>query len=294
MQKNNFARIQGVAHFEGGKAGPRVVIMGSIHGNERVGAAVLKQLRREIMSQPIAGSITLVLGNPDAYKADKRFIAEDLNRLFSGERLEEIGRLSSFSRNIEQQRALQIAPILKTADYLLDIHSTLKPSVPFVFCDNTRRHISLAKTMGTPHIVSPYPLRSNELMCSADSYVDALGGIGLTYESGWRLEQANVPEVVQVVKRFLSKIGSQQLVSGKENESKNKAIQWFIYDHLIPTTNSFRFNREYANFDQIPMGEIIAEDVGKKYLAKKDSIIIFPKKEIIVGKAAGYLATRKT
>ena len=125
--------MKDTAHvIEGKTPGPHTVILGSMHGNERVGAEVVEYLADTLSRSEalIYGRITLILGNPQAYAENKRFTETDLNRQF-GSGLAALRK--NGSKNYEEKRALELLPFLEKADFLLDIHSTIKPSVPFVF-----------------------------------------------------------------------------------------------------------------------------------------------------------------
>lgn len=241
--------------------GPSVVVMGAVHGNERLGAKVIATLKKSIKAEELHGTLTLILGNPAAYALDKRFVDTDLNRLFGSE-INALTKKEAGLLNREEKRALEVAPFLENADYLLDIHSTIKPSVPFVYCEPTPRHLELARLFGTQYIVSPASDgHTVDLHCATDNYVDAHGGVGLTYEAGWHKKPSALAKVLEKTHHFLKAVGS------------FPPIYLEIYETIIPQNADFKFAKDVSNFDTI-----------------NGSLIIFPKIEIIPGKPVGYLA----
>ena len=128
-----------IEHIKGKTPGPCVLIIGAIHGNERIGKAVILKLSHEINPKKLCGELILIFGNPAAYAANKRFINFDLNRLFNPSQIGILKGKPIHSLNIEEKRALEIEPYLQKANYLLDIHSTIKPSVPFVYCEKMEK-----------------------------------------------------------------------------------------------------------------------------------------------------------
>lgn len=98
---------------------PHLWIVGSVHGNEAVGAVVLERLmmlahRGELIEH---GELTLVLGNPAAFLADQRYIDRDLNRAF--------GLTSASPSNIEAVRQAKLHNLLQSRppQFVLDLHS---------------------------------------------------------------------------------------------------------------------------------------------------------------------------
>lgn len=280
-----------IEYIEGKKNGPYVVIIGAVHGNERLGEGVIARLLHDIKPENLHGELVLIIGNPDAYADHKRFIHSDLNRLF-GLQIEVLMKKPLHTLNIEEKRAVEIAPFLQEADYLLDIHSTIKPSVPFVYCENTKVHLDIAYLFETEYVVSPAAhVRIPDLTSCSDNYVDQHGGIGITYEAGWHRGQAIFPEVMAKTYQFLYAIGSLEPSLSHSEKSKKLPKKVAINDYIIPQTPHFHFTKDFSNFDCVEKGEIVAQDEGKIFKAQKKSFVIFPKVDIVPGSPACYFAS---
>jgi len=278
-----------IYHFSGAKHGLTVVTMGATHGNERVGAKIIEQLKKLLPKEEIFGEIYLIIGNPKALKKNVRFIDFDLNRLF-GNDFKKLSAKSYYSLSIEQKRALELAPILAKADYLLDIHSTIKKSIPFVYIKNSSKHIKLAKIFGTKFIVSSLPsCKAKSLHSSADNFVDRNGSIGITYETGWHKDESGSADVMTKVKQFLNFIGSTFHAFPDTSKAK-KSKHILIYKEILPRKKQFIFNQDYKNFDFLEKGSQLGIDGVKKVIVSQDSYVVFPKKDIRVGSTACYLA----
>lgn len=282
--------------ISGKHTGPTVVILGGIHGNERVGVTVLESLRALLNPDRINGVLHLILGNPRAYKENKRFIDTDLNRLFGSGFSPTIQKKEG---NYEERCARELAAVLQSADFLLDIHSTIKPSVPFIFTNANDDHMALARLFHTPYIVSPASgFAPKELASSTDNFVDSHGGIGITYESGWHKDSSSFEQVLKNTLTFLKKVGCM-----RDNDvgarleisiSETSSQHLFIQDHIIAHTDHFVFAKDFNNFDTVVAGEVIARDGsvdGNEVRAEQNAFIIFPKPHILQGQLACYLAT---
>lgn len=280
-----------IEYIEGKSNGPCVVIMGAIHGNERLGEGIIARLLHDIKPENLHGELVLIIGNPEAYANHKRFMDSDLNRLF-GPQFEMLMKKPFQTFNIEEKRAVEIAPFLQQADYLLDIHSTIKPSVPFVYCENTKAHLDLAYLFETEYVVSPAAhSRIPDLTSCSDNYVDQHGGIGITYEAGWHRGPTIFPEVMTKTYKFLYAVGSLETPASTSGKYKKNSKKVAINDYIIPQTPDFHFKKDFSNFDCVEKGEIIAEDGAKLFKAHKKSFVVFPKIDIVSGSPACYLAS---
>ena len=91
----------------------RILVIGGMHGNEPLGQEVVKLFQ----SQPLA-NIDTILANEQAIAGNSRFIKQDLNRSFPGNRT---------SKEYEPKRAAQLLELAKKYDVVLDFHNTHCP-----------------------------------------------------------------------------------------------------------------------------------------------------------------------
>ncbi len=106
--------------YDSGIIGENVLIVGAVHGNEKVGVETSLYFINKLKNGEIKlekGSITFLIANPVAFLEDKRFIGKDLNRAF----LEDITEDMFF----EAKRVNEIRHFLKnnSFDVLIDLHS---------------------------------------------------------------------------------------------------------------------------------------------------------------------------
>lgn len=278
-----------VYHFVGKKKGACTVIMAGVHGNERIGVQVIQELQRLLELEHMSGEVYLILGNPNAYKHNVRCIDQDMNRLFDKKTLEHIKNLTFRQLNAEQKRVLEVVPILQKADFLLDIHSTINPSIPFVFIENTKKHLQLAEYFDTEYIVCNAPNGPQDMNSCADNFVDRCGGVGLTYESGWHKDEQCFENVLLKAKLFLAytKVAFKDL-HPPIKKFHSKIL--LLYQSIIPESHQFCFLKKFKNFEKVSAGTVIAVDGKKEMYAKRDSQILFIKTKIKIKQPACYLA----
>lgn len=110
----------------GAKAGPRVYIGATIHGDEVVGAAIVARLMAEIDPQKLAGSIVAIpVQHPLAFQADHRFPLSQ----FMKSPLDQspIDTWACFpgdaNGNLSQMLAAKLFALIKASSFALDIHT---------------------------------------------------------------------------------------------------------------------------------------------------------------------------
>ncbi|WP_044559608.1 succinylglutamate desuccinylase/aspartoacylase family protein, partial [Azospirillum sp. B4] len=149
-----------VWRFEAKAEGPHVAIVALMHGNEPCGAVALDRMLRRGL-RPARGSWTLAFANPDAAMGGRlfgsaappaRYLDRDMNRLWAGARADLLpGSLPPvFPQGREQARVAALAPLILTADLLLDLHSMQVPSPALTLCGRSARARALAVRMADP------------------------------------------------------------------------------------------------------------------------------------------------
>ncbi|MCC3261801.1 succinylglutamate desuccinylase/aspartoacylase family protein, partial [Paenibacillus polymyxa] len=132
-----------------------------VHGNELCGAWALKDLLASGL-RPRRGSLTLAFCNLDAFDRfdaanhdDSRFVQEDMQRVWSAERLNN-------PTTPDRQRGAALRPWVRRADWLLDLHS-------ITCCGAVRRRASAILRGNTPVNSSGAPGSCIECRSSSQS-----------------------------------------------------------------------------------------------------------------------------
>ena len=242
----------------GRNPGKKVVVLGGVHGNEATGIHVIRKLLNHSVDQ---GSVTLAIGNPRACEINQRGSSPhaDLNRCFTVND----GDIAATSP-YEAERASILKPYLRDCDVLLDIHSTNKPSEPFVRVGGNMRpeHERIARWLpGNKLVWDPNYLLAGEIALS-DEYVGFYGGIGICYESGQAQDISMVDEIYFSVLNILSEetntikhCGS----SGQVQRTKDPLEMFEIISAFTLTSKGYSWeeDRGLKNFSHVPAGEIV-------------------------------------
>jgi len=193
--------------------GPRVAIMAITHGNEPVGLGVLDRIADEVEAQLVAGEILCVRANMEAARLDLRHTPDgrDMNRLWDPDNLARIRSAAPQSLCYEERRVHELAPLLLQTDAVLDLHSTSRPSAPFLVFRDDQRHAQLARKLGVVHLVTG--LHENAILSGGAGANVGLGPgehgprIGLTFEAGQHTDPGNAERAFRVAWRLMHGLG---------------------------------------------------------------------------------------
>src|SRR5688500_8439811 len=87
-QTQNEARYErGVGTVRGRDAGPTLIVVGGIHGNEPAGIRAVERVIARLSERDLRGELVAFGGNLGALRLGRRFIAKDLNRQWGAEQI---------------------------------------------------------------------------------------------------------------------------------------------------------------------------------------------------------------
>ena len=299
-------------------AGPRLVVLGAVHGNETCGTRAILRVLGEIdrcALQLVAGQVTLVpVTNSLAYAEKRRTGDRNLNRKLAP---------TDAPREFEDHVANWLCPLLAANDVLLDLHSFTGPGVPFVFLgprDNAdgvepfaRAGLeeALALRLGVDRAVDGWlgtyaagVTRRRELAATfpdasldldprygigTTEYMRSVGGAALTLECGQH-DDPRAPEVAyRAIVNTLAHLG---LVEAPAPPAADGIESLSLVEVIDKLHADDAFDRAWASFDAVRAGERIGtRHDGSAVVAPFDSRIVFPNPEAAAGHEWFYLAT---
>ncbi len=272
--------------YTSGKKGPLLCVTGGIHGNEPSGVQALlnvfKQLEQE---QPeINGTIVGISGNNMALNENKRFIDEDLNRVWTEE------NIKNHKLNTHEQKEMwEIIKIIEeysikdfTKKYFLDCHTTSSPSTPYISVQEKNDNDLWA------HRFPTYCIRgfSDIVDGCIDQYLSSIGFTGFVFEGGQHIAQGSVENhecmiwlVLQEAFNFdLAELSSYPYCIScfSENNTPQQKTFKIIYRHIIGKQDSFIMFPGYKNFQRVSKGELLAEQNGHGIYSRWNARIFMP------------------
>ena len=261
------------------------MISALIHGNELCGAWALKGLL-EAEVRPARGRLTLVLANLAAFDLfdpllhDKsRFVDEDMNRQWADDRMSDL-------RTVERQRVASLAPWVRQADWLLDLHSMHEPGAPLLLTGTQARNLQLARELASPmHIVVDAGHKDGVRMRDYDRFgqadKEAPDTRSLLIECGFHGDLASLDVARDISVRFLER-------SGIVDESTLQAVlktwkqadapeQWAlrVTGAVVARSEGFRFTKPYRSLECIARaGTVIGDNDGEPVTTPYDDCVL--------------------
>ena len=298
--------------FAGLNPGPRLIVLGAVHGNETCGTHAIERVLADIDSGVLCierGLLTLVpVANPLAYAKGERRGERNLNR-----------RLLPSDAPVEYEDCIAnvLCPWLAAHDVLLDLHSFASPGRPFVMrgpADNAGplepfAHAAaegrLAAHLGPSRIVEGWMAayaqgaarrRALGLLDDADpsygigttEYMRSQGGYGVTLECGQHGDAA-APEVgYRAIRQAIALLGLADTLLAPPPAEFERLRLTEVVDRQHEAD---RFVRPWRSFDAVHAGEHVGErHDGTAVIARADGHIVFPDVNALPGHEWFYFA----
>jgi predicted deacylase len=302
-----------VHQFLGLKPGPKLIVLGAVHGNETCGTVAITRLIEELEHNTLRlerGMLTLVpVTNPLAYQLKRRHGDRNLNRNM---------RITNNPQDFEDRLSNQLCPLLEAHDVLLDLHSFHTPGIPFALLGprNNQDHLesfakaekeeALALHLGVDRFVEgwlkTYAQGVHDRQArGAEAHIDygvgttetirRYGGMGVTLECGQH-NDPNAPQVAyRAIRATLSHLGITATGPKPMPSSKPEVMRLYkVVDRLHPDD---RFCRNWQGFEEIKQGDVLAvRQDGTELAADQDGWIVFPNPSALVDQEWFYLAKK--
>lgn len=296
--------------FATSRPGPRLLVVGAVHGNETCGPQAIERALAEIRSGHIAlqrGDVTfLPIANPQAFRQNTREGDRNLNRdlrerPIPGDNEDRLGNL--------------ICPLLRAHDAVLDLHSFKGPGTPFVFAgpldndsalepfahaeaewglairlgvelaihgwlDGYERYLAERVRVGFP------PLSAAEGVGTTE-YARFAGGYGVTLECGTHGDPTGGEVGYKGILATLAHLGL--VDQPAPSVAVKRAIR--ITDALVCEREGDRIEGEWLTGDPVPAGApIIRRADGSLVPMPHEGFLVFPNRTPQPGQQLCYLA----
>lgn len=300
--------------FAGLRPGPRLIILGGVHGNEVCGTLAIRRLLAEIDRGDLSitrGLLTLVpVANPLAHARRERQGERNLNRRLLP---------TDAPRDYEDHLANVLCPLLAAHEVLLDLHSFHTAGEPFAMIgppDNpgpleafsqadaeTRLAVHLGPTRLVEGWLDTYArgvarrrARPGPAGLECDpaygvgttEYMRTRGGYGITLECGQHDDPA-APEVAyRAIRQTLALLG---LCDGPVAPPAPAFQLLTLVDVTDLEHPGDRLARDWASFDPVAEGELIGtRHDGTPVRAPADGHVVFPNPRAEPGQEWFYFA----
>ncbi len=210
--------------FDSKNPGKKILILGSIHGDEHCGSWGIEALKNALVKGEItlqSGSITCMpYANFEAYHADKRQIETNLNRVFA-----------TNGNSKEEKIAEYIKKEIEAHDFVLDLHSFSIGKDPFVFHDMPGNSLvdTVIKNLPIDYAMTGWiDLYTDSVEMDTIGYAKNAGKDGLIIECG---ENKNPFSYPNAYKYILSVLNTLKIIDFVDFPSEKQ--KWINVDTII-------------------------------------------------------------
>lgn len=305
-----------VHQFHGLQPGPRLLVLGAVHGNEIAGTRGIERVLGELDRGEIVvqrGLVSFVpITNPLAYQRVQRNGERNLNRNL---------RPGAVPQDFEDRIANVLCPLLAAHDTLLDLHSFQGQGEAFVMIgpeDNrgalqpfvhAADEARLARHLGVRRVVDGWldvyergvarrRARAARLGTALDTdpsygvgtteYMRSQGGWGMTLECGQHADPQGPQVAYEAIRQTLALLG---LIDAPLQPPRGDHEVLRLSDVIDRLHADDRFEREWASFDPVSAGQVIARrQDGEVLVAPADGRIVFPNSKAEPGHEWFYFA----
>jgi hypothetical protein len=270
--------IDYVHRCHSGKPGPHALITCLMHGNEPCGAVALDRLLAGDFT-PRRGVATFAFLNVAAYRQQSatrpgpvRFVNEDMNRVWSAERLDGTGH------SVELERARALRPVVDAADVLLDLHSMVEDELALALCGTHARGLALARRVGFPATVVADPGHAAGVRLRDYGPFGSAAGekAALLVECGPHEAAASAAVAFEACLRFLAALGLLDPAYELRHLGPRPPPQRFIQvtDVVTIETDAFVFLLPCRSLETVPRaGTVFARDGNRELRTPYDDCV---------------------
>lgn len=281
-----------VGRFKGTSEGPLVVILGAMHGNEPAGIIALEEffnsLNQEVLNDEdfdFKGDIVGLMGNVRAFEINKRFIKQDLNRIWTPDNIFRIKNSDKINLHFEEKEMKELMDCLHhiieggnySTMYVLDIHSTSSDSAVFSISSYDRLSLQLACALQVPVITGLTKDLGGTSLHFFHSAQQPLPTVALGLECGHHTDPASAQRSLQAIYLILDTLGIYQRRDRTNTLTPvMKGVFEVIYRHHVDNIREWSMLPGFTNFQPVHRGEHLAYFNREKVLCPSDGYILMP------------------
>ncbi|MFQ5491680.1 MAG: succinylglutamate desuccinylase/aspartoacylase family protein [Phycisphaerae bacterium] len=281
-----------VARHRGAAPGPCLVVVAAQHGNEPAGALALRRFFAGLkaVNPAFRGDAVGLIGNLQALGRGVRFIARDLNRQWTPERMAALERRAQTGRlqdeDAEQHELLgKITDIFAAARgpiFFIDLHTFSATGTPFAVIGDTLRNRAFARCFGVPLILG----LEERIGGALPEYVNNLGHVTLGFEGGRHLDRVTVDVIEAALFRALIAAGNvrqsdlpdakrYRRILARAAKGQPRVVE-IRHRHGLTPGQGFQMQPGFANFEPVEPGQALATDAQGQVRADEKGLLVMP------------------
>ena len=278
-----------IAQLRGDPAGPTLIVIGGMHGNEPAGIAAARTTLAALPAAAVRGELVALIGNLRAGAAGRRCLTEDLNRMWTAERIAE-ARAAGSPESGESSESSELAELSAAIDaaiarargpvFVIDLHTTSAAGVPFAVVGPTAEHRRFAEAFPLPGILGLEAALPGVLT----GHYGRGGCVTLAIEGGQHTSAAAADNLAAVIAIALEATG---VVAAAPNADRARAhllrargelphLIEVVVRHGVRRGDGFRMVPGFANLQRVAAETLLARDATGELRAPFDGVVVLP------------------
>lgn len=284
-----------IGRIVGRSAGPTLVVVVGIHGNEPAGIFAARRVFARLAEAevPVRGELVVLAGNLGGLRLGTRYLVKDLNRQWSEARVAallarsvEASHREDDAEDCEQRELLAAIEAARARArgrvHLADFHTTSAAGIPFVLFGDTLAQRQFVRAFPLPVIVG----LEEQLDGALSEYWTRHGCVTFTCEGGQHTDPSAVDNLSAVLYLALEEAGLIAPGSLPELRAAHDLLLQrrgdlppfleVVSRHAISEEDAFRMEPGFKNLSPAAEGQLLAHDARGEIRAPKDGMVILP------------------
>lgn len=292
LERREIGRVTGT--LPGATAGPTLIVVGAIHGNEQAGIhasrRVLELLSRNDVT--LRGELLAIAGNLGAARLGRRYQLRDLNRVWHEEQVAALeskvarGEALDFEEQEQHDILVCVRDAIARARgpvYLVDLHTTSADGVAFGLFGDTLSQRAFVGGLPLPMVMGLEEALDGVL----SSYWTRQGCVTFAVEGGQHDDPGSIDNLAAVL--LLAAETAGVFARGPLNKETQAAfdlletrrgslprIMEVVSRHAITDDDAFTMEPGFRNLDHARAMQLLARDRKGEIRAPRDGLVMLP------------------